>query len=102
MPRTVPKAEFESIISTLAPHEVDQLKIWFFLDTNAIPAEYLLQPISTHYPDIISNNYDRRQTATNEWYQASDFLRTAICKGAKCNLPPDKAEKYQISGYVCE
>ncbi|CAK6968650.1 RWD domain-containing protein 4 Protein FAM28A [Scomber scombrus] len=43
------------------------LKMWYKLDENCLPPVYRLLPISTHHPDVLSMDRQRRKQAVKDW-----------------------------------
>ncbi|XP_076828927.1 uncharacterized protein LOC143475082 isoform X3 [Brachyhypopomus gauderio] len=47
--------------------ELTHLQTWYQLDENAVPPVYRLLPVSTHHPDFLSRDGQRRKTARKAW-----------------------------------
>ncbi|KAM9500864.1 NACHT domain- and WD repeat-containing protein 1-like [Clarias gariepinus] len=59
------------------------LLTWYRLDENTVPPVYRLLPVSTHHPDILSRNWERRKAARKAW----DFCCKRICQVLQNNGP---------------
>lgn len=53
IPRLISETEFELLLSKLSQDQegLTVLKKWFVKDDNTVPPKYILQPITTHYPN---------------------------------------------------
>ncbi|KAF4089359.1 hypothetical protein AMELA_G00065260 [Ameiurus melas] len=52
------------------------LLTWYQLDENTVPSEYRLLPVSTHHPDFLSRDGERRIAARKAWH----FSCKQICR----------------------
>ena len=72
---------------------------WFLLDENLVPPSYVLQPISSHFPNFLSNDMNARSKAKNAWWDVFCKLQNVLVRGAKENLKdPKKLHNYVMSG----
>ncbi|CAF2768681.1 unnamed protein product [Rotaria sp. Silwood2] len=61
------------------------LSQWYQLDTNCIPAAYILRSISSMLPNIKSTELDERKNAAKEWTKINNRIRTCLRQAAaKC------------------
>ena len=105
-PRTISASEFDSLFAAIEDEDDKRLlQVWFKLDDNAIPPEYVLQLISSQFPDFLDPpTIEARQHALKEWWDVFLSLQNALRKAAAKTLPEDAAHKYLQSGncYVLE
>ncbi|TSK82214.1 NACHT domain- and WD repeat-containing protein 1 [Bagarius yarrelli] len=59
------------------------LLTWYRLDENTVPPVYRLLPVSTHHPDFLSRDGERRKAARKAWY----FTCKQICRVLQTNGP---------------
>ena len=72
---------------------------WYIRDENAVPTEYVLQPITVGYPDLASTDPDKARQAKEGWYDTYDSLQQILATGAEDNLTdPERIHLYQMSG----
>jgi hypothetical protein len=71
---------------------------WYDRDDNSVPPQYVLHSISTHLPDFISTDPDRKSTAKATWWQESENFQEAMTAAAEEVLDADAARKYIWSG----
>lgn len=99
-PPKIPNDEFDTLLTAIEdPANKDLLRKWFLRDDNAVPPQYVMQPISSQFPDAFSSsNKEARKVATRAWrevyYKLQNMLRTAAAKA----LNKNDAQKYYISG----
>lgn len=100
VPSKIPLEEYDILLSAIDDQSnKDLLRKWFLRDDNAVPPEYVLQPISSQFPDAFSSsNKEGRKAATRAWrevhYKLQNMLKTAAAKA----LDKEAAKKYYISG----
>ncbi|KAK3583746.1 hypothetical protein CHS0354_022778 [Potamilus streckersoni] len=83
LPRSIPATDFEPIIQSETSTMTKSLfSKWYHRDENAVPAEYALDPISTHL---------RSKT---DWLEESENLHTALENAALEVLGREKARQY--------
>jgi hypothetical protein len=69
------------------------------LDTNAIPKEYILQPVTSILPNYRNHsNPELRKAASSEWWSCFERMQMALRKAAIKVLGKDKQQKYVMSG----
>ncbi|XP_076472592.1 NACHT domain- and WD repeat-containing protein 1-like [Babylonia areolata] len=91
-PTVMETSEFEKILTAVSFEEVKQLLTkWFKKDDNAVPPTYVLQPISSHLPDFLSNEKSLRSEAANQWWEESAAMQTAIGQAAFTCLGKERA-----------
>ncbi len=72
---------------------------WYIKDENSVPTEYVLQPISTLYPNFLSSNIDTYKEAKNDWWATFDRLQKSIHKGVDANLTdPARIHDFYMGG----
>ena len=73
---------------------------WFWRDDNAVPAQYLLQPITSllpHYRD--HQNNELRKKASSDWWMAFERMQVVFRMAADKVLDKKSARhKYHMSG----
>ena len=75
------------------------LRRWFKLDNNAIPPEYVLQPISSQFPNVVNpSDKEARNQALNEWWDVFLTLWNALSNVAVKVLEKEQVHKYFMSG----
>ena len=101
-PVEISAAEFEKLLG--AVDNVDDLKLlknWFWRDDNAIPARYLLQPVTSllpHYRDYA--NEQLRKKASADWWTAFERMQVVLRAAADVALEEVDRHKYYMSGIV--
>ena len=66
-----------------------------------VPASYILSSISTHLPDFVGNDKDKKKAAMAQWWTESESMQAAIGESASKLFGDEKARKYIMSGQ-CE
>ena len=99
-PRTIPASEFDSLFAATEDEDDKQLlQVWFKLDDNAIPPQYVLQPISSQFTDFVDPpSTEAKQQALKDWWDVFLTLQNALRKAATKTLNKDAAHKYLQSG----
>lgn len=101
-PVNISASEFEKLLGTVENQDdVALLKHWFWLDDNAVPAQYLLQPITSllpHYRDYA--NEELRKKASVEWWTAFERMQVILRAAADNALEEAERHKYYMSGIV--
>ena len=99
-PAKIPITEFESLLGAIEnEHDRQLLQKWFRKDDNAVPAQYLLQPITSqlpHYRD--SENEEARKKASADWWAAFETMQVALRTAADKVLDEKERHKYHMSG----
>jgi hypothetical protein len=72
IPTKIPQAEMEDISTVLSPAARQLLDTWYKLDTNALPAEYVLQPRGEEYKEY--RDWEKVET------EIRTMLRVAVLK----------------------
>ncbi|CAF1355188.1 unnamed protein product [Rotaria magnacalcarata] len=89
-PVTITASLFERLqqIVLADPHlsvDAELLSQWYRLDTNSIPATYILRSISSMLPNIKSKNSEEMKAASREWTEINNRIRTCLRQAAaKC------------------
>ncbi len=72
---------------------------WFKRDNNAIPPGYVLQPISSVYPEFNSTDHDEHTAAKNKWWSVFECLQQILQEGSKAHLSDlQRIHHFQMSG----
>ena len=103
-PHIIPCDEFESLLAVIEDeNDKDFLDAWFKRDDNAVPAKYVLQPISSQFPDFVApTSKEAKQQALREWWNVFLMLQSILRKAAEETLSKDAAHRYQQSGgFIC-
>ena len=94
--------EFEKLLGAVENlDDLQLLKNWFWRDDNAIPAQYLLQPITSllpHYRDFA--NEELRKKASADWWTAFERMQVVLRAAADAALEEVDRHKYYMSGIV--
>ncbi|XP_066274641.1 NACHT domain- and WD repeat-containing protein 1-like isoform X1 [Branchiostoma lanceolatum] len=95
----VESAEFNTLLAGVDRKEDQQLLLrWYQEDENAIPATYILQPITALLPDYNhSTNEQPRSKAEATWWETSTTLHTILMEAALKTLQVASA----AHRYVC-
>lgn len=98
-PRNIPADEFDSLSAIVENQDdKDLLQAWFKFDSNAIPPEYVLQPISSQFPDFVNPpSKEAKQQALKDWWDVFLRLQSVLRKAAAKGLHADSANRYQQS-----
>lgn len=101
-PVEISAAEFEKLLGAIDNQDdLQLLKNWFWRDDNAIPAQYLLQPITSllpHYRDYA--NEELRKKASADWWTAFERMQVVLRAAADAALDEVDRHKYYMSGIV--
>jgi hypothetical protein len=72
---------------------------WYVRDDNSsVRPQYVFHSISTHLPDFISTDPDRKSTAKVTWWKESETFQDAMTEAALKVLDSNAAMKYIWSG----
>ncbi|KAK6174050.1 hypothetical protein SNE40_017396 [Patella caerulea] len=94
-PREIDAKEYELLLSKIKLEErKNLLNKWFIRDDNSVPPTYVLQPISSHLPDFILPDVDKKKQAKDTWDGERENMREALAASAKQNLKKSAARKY--------
>ena len=101
-PVNISAREFEKLLDAVENQDdVALLKHWFWRDDNSVPAQYMLQPITSllpHYRDYA--NEDLRKKASAEWWTAFERMQVILRAAANISLEEAERHKYHMSGIV--
>ena len=100
-PARIAASEFEKLLGAVDSQDDHQLlKSWFWRDDNAVPAQYLLQPITSllpHYRDY--ENSELRKKASADWWAAFERMQVVLRMAAdKALTKNSERHKYYMSG----
>ena len=100
-PAKIAASEFENLLGAVdSKDDLQLLKHWFWRDDNSVPAEYLLQPITSllpHYRDYA--NDELRKKASADWWTAFERMQIVLRLAADKALDKQKERhKYYMSG----
>ena len=102
LPSKIPSTEFEKLLSNLTDQEEKAvLEKWFKCDLNAIPPTYVLQPVSTHFPDHLCRDTKQRKFALQQWSQVFAQIQNLLRREARKEFKDEGGEqlhKYFMSG----
>ncbi len=75
---------------------------WYTKDENAVPDAYILQPISTHYPDYIQkNDKEAFKKARGNWWTENTIMHQTMRSVAQTlSNNGDLSHRIQRSGIV--
>ena len=99
-PPKIPETEFNRLLKAVVDEEDSStLQAWFQLDSNAVPKEYILQPITSILPNYRNqSNPDLRKAASREWWSCFERMQMALRKSAVKILDKAEQQKYLMSG----
>ena len=94
--------EFDTLSSVVEDKgDKDLIQSWFVRDENAVPPEYVLQPISSQFPDFIGAvTKESKQQALKDWWDVFLRLQGILRRAAVKSLPIEAGHHYQKSGRV--
>ncbi|XP_060071031.1 NACHT domain- and WD repeat-containing protein 1-like [Ylistrum balloti] len=97
-PRTIPVDQFNTLLGVVE-NEYNRalLNKWYLRDDNAVPPEYVLQPISRVLPNIMSKDAEQYKAANDQWTSDIGIIQTTLDQAARQSLPENEAEKYYVS-----
>ena len=100
LPAKISTREFEKLSRAVDdPDDKDLLLQWYKKDDNAVPSEYVLQPISSQFPDFANPpDKESRMKALIAWWDVFLAIQSALRIAAKKTLRPGQAHKYFLSG----
>ncbi|KAJ7363336.1 hypothetical protein OS493_011624 [Desmophyllum pertusum] len=100
-PAKIDASEFEKLLGAIDNQEDLQLmKHWFWRDDNSVPAQYLLQPITSLLPGYRDYASDEsRKKASAEWWKAFERMQVVLRMAADKALDEEsERHKYYMSG----
>lgn len=89
-PRVIAEKDLDELVSAIHDTEVKALITkWFLLDNNHVPPVYILQPVSTYYPDYINaTNAEAQKKASNQWWKDFELMQRYLRQAAiETNIP---------------
>ena len=100
-PTKIIASEFEKLLGAIDNKDDHQLlRHWFWKDENAVPAQYVLQPITSllpHYRDYENN--ELRKKASGDWWAAFERMQVVFRMAADKALDNNsERHKYYMSG----
>lgn len=103
-PAKIAASEFEKLLGVVEnKDDLQLLKHWFWRDDNSVPAEYMLQPITSllpHYRDYA--NDELRKKASADWWNAFERMQVILRSAADKALDKKERHKYYMSGMTHE
>ena len=83
-------------------NDLQLLKHWFWRDDNAVPTQYLLQPITSLLPHYRNyENNELRKKASSDWWAAFEKMQVVLRMAADKALDKnDERHKYYQSGII--
>ena len=92
-PSEINQADFDLLLSKTDKSDQTLLRKWFALDSNRVPAQYVLQPITVHLPDFLNNEKpDKRAEARKLWWDAFEAMTKSLRKAARTAFADDQAK----------
>ena len=107
LPASIPETEMQLILSKVDPGpNLVQLKEWYLKDSNAKPAEYVLQDITKNLPPKSQRekfSEEDLSDARGKWRKIDSMLKSTLRKSvtqclADGSISKEKSEKYFWSG----
>ena len=80
------------------------MRVSFVQDTNAIPAEYVLQPVTDrflHYNDLSEENREKNQKERDQWWQIFQSFQRLFKMTAKIAVERNRITLQQAHKYFC-
>ena len=103
-PPKILASEFELMLAVIdADHDKNLLTKWFKRDDNLVPANYILQSISSLLPHFNnhSSSAEEISKASNEWWTAFERMQVVLRSAAsKALTDASETRKYYVSGKV--
>ncbi|KAL4232336.1 hypothetical protein ACF0H5_009907 [Mactra antiquata] len=97
-PRLIDAEEFEKIFDNIKDQDVkDLFQKWYTRDDNYVPPTYILASISTHIPDFICNDTERKKVAKNQWWEECQKMQDTLEETAKLVFDEETSRKYIMS-----
>lgn len=99
-PPKISISEFEALTAAIEDtDDKDLIEEWFKRDDNAVPPEYLLQPVTSKFPGFVNpSSKETRKAAWKGWLGVFERLRSILRTAAAKALSKDAAYKYCVSG----
>ena len=101
-PRYIPADEYDLLWSAVKDKdEKDLMQSWFICDENAIPPVYVLQPISSQFPNFMNpGSKEAKQQALKDWWDVFLRLQSILKKAGLNALSTEAAHRYLKSGRI--
>lgn len=101
-PAKISAPEFESLLEAVDNRDDHQLLTeWFCKDDNAVPSQYLLQPITSRLPQYRDpENEEARKKASADWWTTFERMQIVLRTAADKVFDEDERLKYHMSGSV--
>ncbi|XP_028397582.1 NACHT domain- and WD repeat-containing protein 1-like [Dendronephthya gigantea] len=98
-PAKIEENEFQQLIGAVdGDEDRATLQRWFRLDSNAVPREYILQPVTSILPNYRNeSNQELRKAASSEWWTCFERMQMALRKAAMKTLGKNEQQKYVMS-----
>lgn len=100
-PTKIAANEFESLLATVDNNDDHELLTkWFWKDDNAVPPQYLLQPITSQLPGYRDYEHEEaRKKASADWWTAFERMQVVLRMAAEKALENESdRHKYYMSG----
>ena len=100
-PTKIAAIEFESLLATVDNNDDHELLTkWFWKDDNAVPPQYLLQPITSQLPGYRDYEHEEgRKKASADWWAAFEGMQVVLRMAAEKALENESdRQKYYMSG----
>ncbi|XP_060597775.1 NACHT domain- and WD repeat-containing protein 1-like [Ruditapes philippinarum] len=93
--RVIESGEFEKIFNNVEDKGAkDLFQKWYRKDDNSVPPTYILLSVSTHIPDFLSEDKEKKKIAKNKWLEESQIMQEALSGTAKKVFDEETARKY--------
>ncbi|XP_015761026.1 PREDICTED: uncharacterized protein LOC107340178 [Acropora digitifera] len=98
-PAKISATEFESLLEAVDNRDDHQLLTeWFCKDDNAVPSQYLLQPITSRLPQYRDpENEEARKKASADWWTTFERMQIVLRTAADKVFDEDERLKYHMS-----
>ena len=87
---SIPSQTFQKLIDivssceTIDQEDIDLVQKWYVEDTNAVPAVYVLQPITAHLPSYYdSKDAQEQSVARDTWWKMFERMRKVFDEAAR-------------------
>ncbi|XP_076470740.1 NACHT and WD repeat domain-containing protein 2-like [Babylonia areolata] len=102
IPTHIVATEFELLrgCAKNAPEEVALLDLWYKEDRNSVPPVYVLQPISSNFPNFNNKRHQRLMDMDqNAWWETLGKLQRIVRKSAQVLFLAKKLNRDQVHNY---
>ncbi|XP_067671053.1 uncharacterized protein [Haliotis asinina] len=94
-PRQIEAQLFRQLMATVTSQKNKALmEKWFIEDTNADPPQYILLPVSTHYPQFMSPDFDVYNKNRKLWGNDCNDIISILIAAAEEVLDEEKASSF--------